>query len=113
MNTGLLSPYFAWLLIFLVIPNIILWSAAHRLLWKYRQVFVYTVAIALAVGISFDYYSMATKTWGWPKECCTLPRVAGLPLEEILFGIFAAIFITSGTLIARDIYTTHRRVIKR
>src|SRR6185437_11964428 len=100
----ILTPYFTWLIIFFVLPTLILWTTSFRLIWRYRKVFIYTISLALIAGVLMDYYAIATKTWGWSSQCCSLPRVSGLPLEEIFFGIFSAVFITSSTIVAREVF---------
>ncbi len=107
--TNLITPYFSWLVIFVILPTLLLWAVAYKHLWKYRVAILAAVGVNLVVGIIGDYYAIMVKIWGWPTECCSLPRVAGLPTEELLFMIFGSIFIASTALVVRDIYQTHRR----
>ena len=105
----LLTPYFIWLLIFVITPTLILWLADYRTLWKYRMTYLHIFITAIVVGVAWDFFAITTKIWEWPETCCSLPRIAGLPLEETLFIIFVTLLTCTTTLVTRDIYLTHLR----
>jgi len=106
-------PYLEWLVIFLIAPTAILWFLFHSVMWKYRIGLLLSMAFWLIVGLGWDYYAIHSKIWGWPSTCCALPRVGGLPLEELLFICFSTLFISTITLVVRDIFLTHHWMKKR
>ncbi|MBI2008948.1 lycopene cyclase domain-containing protein [Candidatus Saccharibacteria bacterium] len=106
------TAYLIWVFIFLVIPGAILWFAAWQTFWKYRKAFTQCILIALIIGLAWDFFAIKTEIWGWPEQCCALPRVYGLPLEEVLFIVFTANVICATSLIAREIYLNHRKQLR-
>jgi hypothetical protein len=107
------TAYMTWLLIFFIAPTLIMWIFAYDTLWKYRATFKHCIILGLVFGVTWDYFAIVTKMWYWPELCCFLPRVAGLPLEEVVFIVSVVIAICTTTLIARDIYDTHRKHLAR
>lgn len=94
-------------------PLAIMWVVFFPMLWKYHRAVIASTALALIVGIPWDIFALKAKIWGWPDGCCSLPAVAGLPLEELLWIIFAGVGISTITLIIRDTYLKHRFHAKR
>lgn len=103
----LASPYIVWLLVFLVLPTVVLWVSSPHLFWRYRHTLLVCTATVVALGIPGDYFAIFNRMWGWPQNCCVLPRVGGLPLEEIVFMILMALFTSSVVLVVRDIFLGH------
>ncbi|HCM52194.1 TPA: hypothetical protein DIS56_03650 [Candidatus Saccharibacteria bacterium] len=97
------SPYLTWLVIFMVIPTIVLILLRFKQLWPYRSVILVTVIAALLVGLPWDYFAAKTKIWGWNEQCCSLPTISGLPLEEFLFITLAGIFISALTITIKQV----------
>lgn len=63
--------------------------------------------MTLIFGSAWDYFAILTHIWGWPATCCILPRINGLPLEEVVFiGLFS-LYVSTITLILRDVFLAH------
>lgn len=107
-KTQMLAPYLSWLLIFVALPMGLLWVFNWPTIWKYRYILALCMAISVFVGLIWDYLDIQFKIWGWPSTCCTFPRVAGLPTEEILFMCLAGLNVSTMTLVARHILLSRR-----
>lgn len=97
------SPYLDWLLIFMVLPTVVLFTFRFNQLWPYRQVILTITVAALLIGLPWDYLAAKNQIWGWDDACCSLPQVNGLPFEEILFITFAGLFISGFTITLRQL----------
>lgn len=102
------TPYVDWMLVFMGIPTLIMWLFNSHMLWSYRRIFIKVAIIVLLFSLPWDYFALHSRIWGWPKGCCTLPKIYGLPLEEYIFIIFAAFYVSTTTLVVRSIYLHHR-----
>lgn len=87
----------------MVMPTVGLLAFRFKQLWPYRKVILFITVIALATGLIWDYFAAKTKIWGWQEDCCSLPRLWDLPIEEFLFITLAAIYISSFTITLRQV----------
>lgn len=105
------SPYLSWVFLFQVAPTAVLWLFFWRHLFKYWKIFVFVVTCSVVVGIVWDQYAYSVGIWFWPKDCCTLIRLpGGVPTEEIFWAIAASTYISTITIISRDIFKTHKKL---
>jgi lycopene cyclase domain-containing protein len=110
----MVSPYITWLLIFGFLPVSVMWLFFYKYLWKYRQVFVWSTIFTLIFGAAWDVFAIKYKIWGWPKECCVLPRISNdLPTEEFLFMVMTGFYTSTMTLVARDIFLNHQKLKRK
>lgn len=100
-------PYLTWLLLFFALPTVVLWVFFFKHLARYWFAFLSLIGFSLVFGVAWDYFAIWQKIWGWPESCCTLPRVHGLPLEELLFISLAALYVGTMTIVGRDIYLNY------
>jgi lycopene cyclase domain-containing protein len=56
------------------------------------------------VALLWDVAAIYLDIWQWPADCCVLPRIGKLPLEELLFFILFSLYAAMITLILRDKY---------
>ena len=108
-----MTPYITWLLIFICLPTAVQWAFFYKHLWKYRVVFMFIMFASMVFGVTWDYYAIWQKIWWWPAKCCSLPRIHGLPLEELLFMCFTSLYLSTLTIVVRDIIKTHRHLKKK
>lgn len=108
------SAYLTWVLIFFLTPSVLLWLFYWRHLWKYRLIFIFIIACSIAMAFLWDFYAVRYSIWGWPEGCCSLARIHGsIPLDEVLWATFGAIYICTVTIVIRDILLTHRKLKRR
>ncbi len=93
------SPYFTWLVWFVLLPMSILWFFFWNLLIRYKIIYFKAVIAALIFSVPWDVVAYLTKVWEWPRDCCIGPRIAYLPLEEYGFLVFVTLYIVTVTLI--------------
>jgi lycopene cyclase domain-containing protein len=91
--------YLRWLAIFLCLPLAVLWLTHFRLLWSQRRTIRTCAVWALILSVPWDGWAIRTRIWTFPADTHLGFRIAGLPLEEYLFIVCAAILISSLTLV--------------
>lgn len=93
--------YIKWLLIFVWLPTLILWSTNFNLLKRYKKTLWFCVFCALAFSVPWDFWAIKTKIWVFPQDTNLGIWFGGLPLEEYLFIIFVTLEISTLTLVLK------------
>lgn len=88
--------YVTLLSIFIIIPTIITVLANLKIILTYKLVVISSLAI-LPFTFLWDYFATIDRVWYFVNIMNIW--VLGLPIEEILFMTFLAIFVSSVTLI--------------
>lgn len=104
---NLLSPYLSWLMIFFVFPTLLLWAIFHKLLWRYKRVYISSVMASVTVIVIMDSLAIKWQAWSWSSTRCSLPQIFNLPAEEILGAVLAAVYLSTLTLIMREVFLHH------
>jgi len=93
------STYLRWLGIFFGLPLAVLWATHFRLLWSQRRAILWCALWALLIGVPWDWWAIRMDAWSFPHETHLGSSIAGWPLEELVFTVCAATFVSSFTLV--------------
>jgi lycopene cyclase domain-containing protein len=104
--------YLIWLAIFVWIPIFGLWAYKPKLMWRHRKTLGLCIFWALVFSVPWDIWSVRANVWVFPPDTNIGIIIGGLPLEEYLFFIFAALFVASLTLVLKDKIKMQQRLIK-
>ncbi len=94
--------YPVWLVFFLIIPIGLLFLTQHRLLWHYRRTIGMCVLGALIVSVPWDIVAVRSHIWGFQPASNSGITLVKLPVEEYIFIILAAVFISAVSLVLRQ-----------
>ena len=93
--------YLHWLIIFVWLPLVILWTANWKYLARYKKTFLSCIGWALAFSIPWDLWAVQAQIWLFPQDTNIGLGIGGLPLEEYLFMIFVTMLISTITLLIK------------
>ena len=95
--------YLFWLLVFLWGPQLVLFLFYGPMLWRYRKTLILCMISALIFSVPWDWWAISSGTWMFPAGGNLGVRIGASPLEEYLFIIFATLFMSSITLVLRNL----------
>lgn len=98
----MIKPYELWIVLFVLIPVALLWAAYWKLFWRYKLTFLWVIGLSVLLSFAWDFAAVKLQIWFWPDSCCALPRILGLPTEEVLFFVFVSMYAICLTLILRE-----------
>ena len=93
------STYLRWLAVFFGLPLAVLWATHFRLLWSQRKAVRACAVWALIFSVPWDIWAVRMRVWTFPADTHLGLSVGGLPLEEYVFIVGGAAFVSSFTLV--------------
>src|SRR3989344_9626467 len=91
--------YLLWLIIFVVIPLILLWSLNFSYLIKYRVVFLLAIIGSLLFAIPWDIIAVNENIWYFTEPEIIGIWIFNLPIEEYLFIFLLTFFVSTIALL--------------
>ena len=93
------STYLQWLAVFFFLPLAVLWATHFRLLWSQRKAIRACAVWALIFSVPWDWWATRMRVWTFPSDTHLGFSIGGLPLEEYVFIVGGATFVSSFTLV--------------
>ena len=93
--------YIFWLIFFVWIPTVAIWTWQPQLLWKYRRTLAWAMFWSVVFSLPWDIYAVQTKIWFFPPEGNWGVFIYDLPIEEILFMTTSTLMVGSVAIVAK------------
>jgi lycopene cyclase domain-containing protein len=94
-----MPAYTLWILIFLVLPILVLFSVHFALLKHYFRIYLVALFGAFSVSVIWDALSFGKRIWYFPPSSTLGIHFFSIPFEEYVFLILMTILFTSLTII--------------
>lgn len=98
--------YALLLLIFGVLPIVLLWLAAPRLIWRYKSSLLVIVILILLVSIPWEMLAI-DRIWYYSPRVIWGPRLFDLPVEELAFFVIDGLLVGTLALLLGEKFRAH------
>ncbi len=93
--------YIFWLSLFVWTPTLLLWVCNFRYLSKFPRTIAFCVVGSLIFSVPWDIVAVRSNIWHFFDGHILDVWVVGLPIEEYLFIVSVAAYISTITLLLR------------
>lgn len=94
--------YSLFLLITFGLPAFVLFAWKHKTILHYRKVVVAVFLGSLLFGIPWDLFGTLNKVWLYPEEVRSKTSFFILPIENLIFYLFACLTLSFLVIIFRQ-----------
>jgi lycopene cyclase domain-containing protein len=96
--------YPLWLLLFLVLPLVLLWTFKFQTFMKYKWVLVLVAIGCVGVSVPWDILSVNDRIWYFSEPHIVGIWLLGLPIEEYFYIVLLGVLSCCVTILLWERY---------